>query len=274
MPQFKYEPVAALAGQVASGNPKTENSYVNALLAQETDVAVAAAPAVGVYSFDVIAPEGTFTATYTSPGGESQNDIAIGLLASINGNPDFLNILTAAAPGNAVEMKFLHTGIVYSVTNLVAPGAALSVLDVVAPGGNDIGLGLAVVPAPAQTSGGVSGCYKVQAPSAATVDSDLLGFTTRNTLAAQINTGAQEDSMIPPGNAVGVLEEGEIYVQCEDSPGFNAQVFVRTDNGTAAAPLGGVRSDAGGGDAIAMTGARFRGPRTSEGLIRVAINRP
>ena len=54
-----------------------------------------------------------------------------------------------------------------------------------------------------------------------------------------------------------------------------AQVFVRIANVTVAGdPLGMPRSDVDGGDAIALTGARYGATTTARGLVKIEINRP
>ena len=113
------------------------------------------------------------------------------------------------------------------------------------------------------------------APDAGTVDADFLGMTVRASVDVLVNTGdPNQISQFAPGATLSVMEEGESVVEVEDAVAFNGAVFVRTQNPGPGQHLGGFRSDADGGDAIAMTGARYRSATTGNGLAKVTINRP
>ena len=267
MPQFNYNHPVLFLGQVASGDPMSISSYVNELFAQETRVAVGAAPGAGDYTLQIEGPEGTFSFSHTSPGGETQAQIVAALLAALQADPDLANIVAGTDASPNLDLAFIHEGIEYTVTATSNPGGALTITETQASGGTAIGLGLGVVPGSAEDL--------VIPPTGASTDADLLGITCKASIDIQVNDGlAASTSEFAPSSTVSVLEAGEVVVNVEDAVAFNGAVFMRTANATAAAPLGGFRSDADGGDAIAITGAKFRSSTTGSGLAIVKLNRP
>lgn len=267
MPQFDYNHPALFLGQVASEDPMSISSYVNELFAQENRIAVGAAPGAGDYTIEISGDEGTFSFSYTSPGAETQAQIVAGLLAALQGEPDLANIVAGTDASPNLDLAFLHEGLVYTVTATSNPGGAMTITETQAAGGTAIGLGLGVVPGSAEDL--------VVAPTGATADADVLGVTCKASVDVLVNDGLQtSDDQFAPAAQVSVLEAGEVVVNVEDAVAFNGAVFMRTANATAAAPLGGFRSDADGGDAIAITGARFRSSTTGAGLAVLKLNRP
>lgn len=267
MPQFQYSHPVLFLGQIASEDPMSISSYVNELFAQENRVAVGAAPGAGDYTIQIAGPEGTFSFSHTSPGGETQAQIVAALLAALQAEPDLANIVVGTDASPNLDLAFIHEGQVYTVTATSNPGGALTITETQAAGGTAIGLGLGVVPG--------SSDDLVVAPGGASTDADLLGITCKASIDIQVNDGlAASTSEFAPASTVSVLEAGEVVVNVEDAVAFNGAVFMRTANGTAAAPLGGFRSDADGGDAIAITGAKFRSSTSGSGLAIVKLNRP
>ena len=274
MPQFDYTHPALLLGQIATTNPWTINSYLNALLAQESVVTSAAAPAAGDYTIRIVGEEGTFDVTYTSPGGEAPADIVAGLLAAIDADPDLVNIVVGTDASPDLNLDFIHPGHVYNVSFPSNPGGNLLGATFQAAGGTALTLGTCVVPAsPPDES---TGAQHVSAPNAATTGNDLLGITVRAVVDVQVNTGVQtdEDAFLP-GTTVSVMEEGECVVEVEAAVAFNGPVFVRIGNVGPGQKLGGFTvGPAVASEVIQMAGARYRSATSGNGLAKVAINRP
>ena len=267
MPQFDYTHPALFLGQVASEDPMSISSYVNELFAQVSTVSIAAAPGAGAYTVQIDGDEGSFSFSYTSPGAETQAQIVAGLLAALDLNTDLANIVAGSDASPDLGLAFIHEGLIYTISLPANPGANMTTANTTTAGGTAIGLGLGVVPGSAEDL--------VIAPTGATADADVLGVTCKASVDVLVNDGLQtSDDEFAPAAQVSVLEAGEVVVNVEDAVGFNGAVFMRTANATAAAPLGGFRSDADGGDAIAITGARFRSSTTGAALAVLKMNRP
>ena len=274
MPQFDYVHPTLLLGQIASANPATVNSYLNALLAQESEISIAATPEAGDYTVRIVGEEGTFEFTYTSPGAETEAQIVAGLLAALDADPDLVNIVVGTDASPELELDFIHPGLDYTISFPSNPGPGdMSQALIQAAGGVALLLGVAVVAT--DPAGSSTGAQHVTAPDAGTVDADFLGLTVRAVIDVQVNTGdPNQISEFAPGATLSVMEEGESVVEVEDAVAFNGAVFVRIANPGPGQALGGIRSDVDGGNAIQMTGARFRSATTGNGLAKVAINRP
>jgi hypothetical protein len=272
MPQFNYEHQRWSLGQIASGNPLTINSYLNALLAQESVVTVGGTDA-GDYTIRIVGEEGTFDVTYTHPGAGAIGDITAGLQAAIDADPDLVNIVVAVDSDPDVDLNFIHPGKTYTVSFPSNPSGNMTLATAQAPGGPAIELATVVV---AASPAGVStGAQHVTAPGAGSTDADFLGITVKAEIDIQVNNGdPTAETAFEAGTTVSVMEEGECIVEVEDAVAFNGQVFVRIANPAPGQKLGGLRSDAAGGDAVLMTGAKFRSATSGNGLAKVAINRP
>lgn len=272
MPQFNYDHPGLLVGQQASGNPVTINSYINALLAQESEVTVGGTDA-GDYTVQIDGDEGSFQFTFTHGGGGVVNDIVTGLLAALDADPDLVNIVVGANASPELELDFLHPGQDYAISFPSNPSGNLTQTLIQAAGGTDIGLGLGVVPA--DPPGVSTGAQHVTAPNGA-VDADFLGVTMRASIDVDVNTisNGAVDSRFVPSDTVSVMEEGEIRIETEDAVAFNGAVWMRNTNPGPSTPLGGFRSDSGGGEAILVTRMRFRGSTSSAGVVTAVINRP
>lgn len=266
MPQFQYTHPALQLGQVATEDPWTIDSYTNELLAQVSQIVVGGAAAAGDYVITIQGPEGSFAVTYTAAGGEAIAAVVAALVAAINGDVDLLNIVQAVDASPNVTLNFVHPGQSYSVTT-TGPNAILTASLVTSAGGVTIPLGTGVVAG--------SEYPLVVPPGASTTEADVLGITVNADVDVKVNDGKQGSIYgFGPGCTVAVMEEGEVVVAVEDAVAFNGAVFMRIQNPTEQAPLGGFRSDGDGGNAIQITGAKFRGSTSGPGLVRVKINRP
>jgi hypothetical protein len=236
-------------------------------LAQESEVTVGGAAIAGTYTIQVDGPEGSFSVDFVAAGGEAPAAVVAGFLAAIQADPDFLNLLVATDASPILELDFLHPGQTYTVSFPSDPNGILSGALIQAAGGTDIGLGLGVVTG--------SDSRLARAPDGSTVDADVLGVTVSATLAVEVNDGLSTSvDAFHPGDEVAVMEEGTVVVAVEDAVAFNGAVFMRIQNAGAGQSLGGFRSDNAGGDAIQITGARFRSDTSGVGLAIIKINRP
>lgn len=266
MPQFEYtHPVLALA-EVGTASPWTIDSYQNALVAQVSTV-TGTAPAAGTYTFEISGDEGTFATSVTMAGGETPTQFAAAIVAAMDADADLLNITTQVAALGVVTISFIYPGRDYTITITADPGPDLSTALVTAAGGTFMPLGVGVVP------GATAG--EAALPGAASVDADFLGVFVNATIDAKVNDGAGFATVdgVDPGETLSVMRIGDTVVATEDAVAFNGQVFMRIQNAGAGQTLGGFRSDADGGDAIAITGARFRSATAGAGLARVSLNR-
>ena len=101
------------------------------------------------------------------------------------------------------------------------------------------------------------------------------GTITADTTGLANDFGEGSDAAtFAPNSTLSVLRRGEAWVLTEDAVTKGADAFVRIANAVGADPLGLFRIDVDGGDAIAMTGARFASTTTGRGLVKVRINRP
>ena len=89
------------------------------------------------------------------------------------------------------------------------------------------------------------------------------GFAIADTSREYDATGYVVDSAVP------VMEEGTLWVSVEDAVDVEGPVFIRTAAGT----LGSARSDADGGDATVLPGAKFASSTTAAGLAKVTFNK-
>jgi hypothetical protein len=272
MPQFSYDHPVLLLGQIASTNPWTINSYLNALLAQESGVTIGGTDA-GDYTIQFDGPSGSYSITYTHPGGGVTNDIVAGLLTELQSDPDLVNIVVGTNADPQLTLDFIHPGEVWVLSFPSNPAGNMTAATIQAAGGTDLDLGVVVVPVtPPENS---TGAQHVGAPDVTATDADFLGITVRASIDVEVNDGDPTGSNVfRPGATVSVMEEGEAVVEVEDAVAFNGPVFVRINNPGPGQKLGGLRSDADGGNAIQMTGARFRSATSGLGLAKVAINRP
>lgn len=267
MPQFNYTHPALQLGQVATDTPYSVDSYVNELLAQESEVTIAAAPPAGDYTIQLDGPEGSFSFTYTSPGAETEAQIVAGLLLALQADPDLVNVVVGTDASPVLELDFIHPGAVWVISFPSNPGGNMSQALIQAAGGVDVHLGVGVVP-------GNSAEFAV-APSGGTVDGDFLGITVALSVDVQVNDGLSTSfDVFAPGATLSVMEAGEAVVEVEDAVAFNGDVFMRIANPGPGQHLGAFRSDNAGGDAIQITRAKFRTATSGAGLARVKVNRP
>jgi len=263
VPQFQYNQPVAINGQIASMSPWTVDSYENPLLSQVSTVTVGGTTD-GVYTVQIDGPEGTFQVSFTAAG-NTADQIAAGLEAAADLDPDLLNITVASSATNVLTLTFIHPGSVYTITAPSAP-SALTVAAVTAAGGVTIGLGVAVVQGALDDQAGLL--------AGGSVDADVLGITIRS-LDMNVNQGDPVvDDGYFGGATMAIMRGGELFANVEDAVAAGGGVFARIVVNAVGQVLGGLRSDADGGDAIALAACTFRTTTTAAGLARIKINRP
>jgi len=266
MPQFNYDRPLLQLGQFGTASPWTVDSYINELLAQQSTLTAGGVATAGTYTLEIVAPEGTFSVDVVAVGGESTAVLLGAIEAAILADPDFLNILVPSLADPVLTLDFIHPGIAYALTMISNPGANITIATAQAPGGTFLPIGVGLVPG--------SGDGFATLPGAATVDADFLGVFVCGVVDVQVATGVAPDpNGVAAGNCLSAMSMGDTVVSVEDAVAFNGQVFMRTQNPGLNQAVGNFRSDADGGDAIALTGIRFRSVTTGPGLARVSINR-
>lgn len=273
MPQFAYgnQPVA-LNGQVADGSAESTDSYINEIVAQQSNIASGGGNALitEVYSITAVGADGSSVTVQTAPqaGGETPAQVVTELVAAWNADPEAAGIALATDNGGDMDLDFIAVGVAFTVTT-VAPTSTLTVSTPQAAGGANIGLAVAVQYGATDESAIAAG--------AGMVDADVPGFTIRN-MAIQVQetpSGAIVNDQFAPGEMLSVMRQGTLHALAEDAVTKGAPVFVRIANVTVAGdPLGMPRSDADGGDAIQLVGVRFAQTTTARGLVKIEVNRP
>jgi len=258
MPQLNYTHRALMLGQIATTETYDADSYINELLAQESEVTVGGAAIAGTYTIQIDGPDAnSITVDFVAAGGEAPAAVVAGFLAAVQADSDFTNLLVATDASPELELDFIHPGQVYVISFPSDPNGILSGALIQAAGGTNIHLGVGVVPG--------SAAQLAVAPGAATVDA----------VEIMVNDGLSTSlDVFAPGCSISVMSEGTTVVGVEDAVAFNGPVFMRTQNPGPGQHLGGFRSDADGGNAIAITGARFRSATTGVGLAQIKVNRP
>ena len=105
-------------------------------------------------------------------------------------------------------------------------------------------------------------------------DADVLGITIRS-IDMNVNEGDPTvDDGYFGGATMAIMRGGELFANVEDAVTAGGGVFARIVVNAAGQVLGGLRSDADGGDAIALSACTFRTSTTAAGLARIKINRP
>lgn len=263
MPQFDYVEPIAVNGQIAESGPRVIDSYLNALVAQESDVDFAASTA-GDHTIRIEGEEGVFEAT--APGGGTTTALIDALITAFG--DELLNIATLTNNDPTLEIRCIHPDRVYNISFPDNPGGGpdMSHSLVQAAGGVRIELASVVVQG--------ANDDEAQLPGAGTVAADALGVTARN-VDTEVNTGDPTvETACPPGSMLSVAKQGTYWFEVEDTVAAHGNVFFRIQNPAAGQHLGGLRADAAGGDAVQLLGAKFKTSTTGTGLAKVQLNMP
>jgi len=273
MPQFAYgQQPQFLNGQIYDASAASVDSYLNEIVAQQSNAAAGAgvAGAGEVYTLTAVGGDGSTVAVSTAAqaGGETATQILTELATAWNADPIAAGIALATDNTGDVDLDFVAVGVAFTVT-LPDQTSAFTLTTPQAAGGADIGLAVAVQYGADDDTAIASG--------AGMVDADVIGFTVRN-VAIQVQatpTGAVVDDAFAPGEMLSVMRQGTLVALAEEAVTKGAPVFVRIANVTVAGdPLGMPRSDVDGANAIQLTGARFASTTTARGLVRIELNRP
>lgn len=267
MPQIVYgQQPAELIGQVMTIEPATIDTLTNELLPQISTVTGAGTGANGTYSQTITGPDGeTVTGSFVQGGGAgTPTTVSQGILAAFQALADYANIATGASPAAVLTHTFIHPGRVYSISTIQFAGTQ-TVANTQTAGGVAIELGTMVAEGSADDLAALL--------TGATLDDGLAGMVVRG-IDALVNDLGATTSRYDAGATLSVLRRGEVAVLAEDAVTKGADVFVRIQNPGPGDPVGLLRSDVAGGDAIAVTGARFASTTTGRGIVRVRFNRP
>ena len=265
MPQFSYAEAIARNGQIAEGGPRRIDSYLNALVAQESDIDFATTGPDGTYTVRITGEEGVFEGSFVASG-NTVSQIIDGLIADFG--DELLNVATLTNNDPALEFRAIHPDRVYTIEFPSNPSTEMSLSVVQAAGGTRIPLGTVVIQG--------ANDDEAQVPGAGTTSANALGILVNNT-DSEVNSGdpTVEDGF-PPGSTLSVMRGGAIWVNTEDAVSANGNVFFRIQNAAAGTTegIGKVRSDVDGGDAVQLLGAKFKTSTTAAGLAKVLIQNP
>lgn len=237
MPQFSYVHPVAVNGQIAEDGPVLIDSYLNAYVAQESDVDLGGNDN-GTYTVQIDGEEGTFDGMFVKAGAETTSDIIDALIT--NFGDELLNIAELTNNDPALEVRFIHPNREYTFSFPSNPAGNLSHDLVQAAGGTRIPLATVVVQG--------TNADEAVAPTGTSTDSNALGLLVRNT-DSDVNSGDPTvDDGFPPGSMLSVLKQGPAWANVEEAVSVNGDVYVRRANAAAGQNLGGLR---GSGDGTA-----------------------
>lgn len=117
-----------------------------------------------------------------------------------------------------------------------------------------------------------AGCFVVHKAEGT---ADLPASATEKLAGVVVNSFARNPddlsgtAAIQAGDTMNVLEEGAIWVSCEEALAVGADVYVRYASGAGGSVLGLVRSDGDTSSARRATGARVLVPSTGAGLCMI-----
>jgi hypothetical protein len=99
------------------------------------------------------------------------------------------------------------------------------------------------------------------------------GFALTDPTKPMANASAPTASNYAQYDQVPVLHQGSVYLLAEDAVAtYGKPVFVRFTDGGGALTIGRVRTDADGGEAVALPGAYFAGTCGAGELVKVVFN--
>jgi hypothetical protein len=270
MPQQSYEFPTIIARAGLPGSRRAAElarvaSCLTPVLYAERTVTVGGTASDGVYSFTV---DGVLV-EFERADAEDHAGIAAGLAAAGDGVPSLQGRFAFSSDAAVVTVRSkVHTeDFTIAVVNEPGTGTltAAQVVDPADAVSIPLGLGLVRAGAPVQ------GAQPVALPTDSATAATFFGISRLNEAALTENTGERgvEDSY-GPGSVFGVQENEDIWVQVDDAVAAGGAVFWITDgSGT----IGGFRSDADGGNAIALTYLQFRTSTTGPGLAKVQFIR-
>lgn len=243
MPQFGYvAPSEGLPGQVA-GDFSAESALYPGQ-AQVSTVSVGAAPGDGTYTVRIEGPgfnkDGDNFSDYSFvAAGSTQAQIVAGLRNAMLADDSIGGLVTPEDASPDLVLNFAELGQAYAISFPSNPGGKLTLALTTDPDKANLPVGIGVVKLEDGT------CRQPQAGDTAI---DIRGIVVRS----EANIAPTPDNPeYEPQREVTLLTEGPIWVDVENAAAYGAQAFCRivaTGNEVA----GAFRSDADGGDAVAI----------------------
>jgi hypothetical protein len=266
MPQVSYNFPTAIARAGLPGSRRAAElarvmSCLIPVLYAERTVTVGGTASNGVYSFMV---NGTLV-SFDRQNAEDHAAIAEGLLANALDQPELLGRFDMTVVGAVLRFRHTVPSQDFTITVVNQPGTGTLtpalVVDVDDEFSVPLGVGLVRAGAPVQ------GASPVALPSDTAVAGDFFGVSRLNEASLRENEAGLIDEFIP-GTVFGAQQNEDIWVVVDDAVTAGNGVFWITDgSGT----IGGFRSDADGGNAIALTGVQFLTSTSGAGLAKIQL---
>lgn len=240
MPQYNFTPQLLKRGAIGTASPCVKDSYVNALLAQVSRIAFADKDD-GIYTIRMVSGDGQVVEeSYTASSVANITTLITAIIAVLA--DAMLNVGTQVNNDPNLDITFLQTNRVWSITFPSNPLGNMSVSNTTSAGGTRIPVGVAVV----------QGTLTNEAvlPSASSTNADVVGFTVHNN-DSEVNRANETDPTLTsgydPGEYMSVLKVGDFDTETEDTAADNGLVYVRRV-ATGTEQLGDIRAT---GDGVA-----------------------
>lgn len=259
MTQFSYTYPLGQTGQPGTYYTGDIISIENPLRQQVTNYHQDADTTDGTYTIQAVLPGTGFTVNASfAASSNTADEIAIGLAAAINADPDFRGVASASTPvGDTFNITFLKAGVAWTVTMASDPSSGVvDITTSTTAGFTEVAPGIILQ---ADGSGGFTTTY---------TDASLAyGVTLRNAdlvQPLQANPGAATGYDGP--TEMGVLRRGEVYV--------TVATGVTVVKGTKVAfnPTTGTWQTSTGGGFVLVEGALWA--TGGSGIQRVFVNLP
>ena len=261
MPQFEYTRRTAFAGKIDRPFEVREiESLALESKVQISEIAFAGNDA-GTYSIRLRHKPTDRQFDFSDTNGAAITNTIDKLIAKIEADTDTAGVLTATNSDPELVLEFDVPGEEWEISFPSNPAGNMSVSNTQDPGASPIPLGVGVVQTAAEYCG---------LPVTASTDADFVGVAIRNADSAVMDYDNVTEYRA--GDEVAILTKGYVWAEVEDAVSVNGSVYMRK---TATAPeqAGAFRSDADGGDAIVLTGAKFKTATTGAGLALIKIDR-
>lgn len=259
MTQFSYDYPLGQVGQLGAYAPNDVRTVENPLRQQVTNYHQDGDTTDGTYTIQAVLPGSGFTVNASFVASSNTADeIAAGLAAAINADPDFRGVASAAySAADTFDITFTKAGLVWTVSMSSDPSSgAVDITTSQAAGYTEVAPGIVLQ---SDGSGGFTTTY---------TDASLaLGVTLRNAdLVQPLQANPAAATGYDGPTEIGCLLLGEVYVQVADGVTVSKgdKAFF---NGTAA-----TWSNVTTGSHVAVEGAQWMTSGT--GIQRVRVNLP
>ena len=261
---------AFVQGQKTSNGPCNSIARSYALLAQVGTLTVGGTAANGDYVATFTDPDSgeEIAVTVTRAGGSpsSNNDLAAALAAAINDAANGVShLVTATVATNVVTYTAVREGEVITVdTSAPGTGTLVAAVTTAATAAN-IPVGIMAAQA--------ANDEDCRLPASGDTAADLIGIVYREPGTIRSNDGSSGADEFRQGETLDLLTMGEVAVLVEEAVSPDDPVYCRVVAG-AGEQAGAFRTDADSGDAVLLSGAKFRSTTTGAGIAKLAINLP